>query len=350
MNELFRTLLDLPPQASSVAREIDVLHYVVIGTSVVGAVGVALATAWFLLRYRGGRLVDSTRGRLMKPPLAVEIGVVVALLALFLAFWVIGFRQFVTLRTPPANAMDVYVVAKQWMWEFAYPDGTASNGDLYVPVGRPVRLLMSSRDVIHSFYVPSFRVKQDVVAGRLTFTWFEATRPGTYDILCAEYCGPYHSAMRGRVVVLSAEDFEAWHQLQERQGGDARERLAQVGERIAAERGCLRCHTVDGTPHLGPSWAGLYRSEIPLVDGRTVIVDDAYLTESMMDPLAKVHRGFTPVMPSYQGLLSAGETAALVEYIRSLAERSPAAAQSPLAPGTGVALPLPTAGPEGTRP
>jgi cytochrome c oxidase subunit 2 len=214
-----------------------------------------------------------------------------------------------------------------------------------VPVGRPVKLVMTSRDVIHSFWVAEFRVKQDVVPGRMMLTWFEATRPGTYDILCAEYCGPYHSTMRGRVIALPPEDFDDWQRQQlESVPPDQRESLALQGERVAGERGCLRCHTVDGTPHLAPSWAGLYHSHIPLVDGRTVLVDDAYLTESMMDPLAKVRRGFTPIMPSYLGQLSASETAALVEYIRTLADRGVPERAAPLAPGTQLAVPLPTAG------
>jgi cytochrome c oxidase subunit II len=318
MNELFRRLLNLPPQASTMARDIDTLHYLVISTSVIGAIAVASATAWFLWRYRASRTAEGARSHTKHVPFSLELAVVGGLLGLFLLFWLVGYRQFVTLRTAPRGAMDVYVVAKQWMWSFAYSDGSASNGDLYVPVGRPVRLLMTSRDVIHSFWVPPFRVKQDVVPGRMTFTWFEARRPGTYDILCAEYCGAYHSRMRGRVIALAPDDYESWQDGQWRAPD-----LAASGERVAAERGCLRCHTVDGTAHLGPSWVGLYGSQIPLVDGRTALVDDAYLTESMMDPVAKVHRGFAPIMPSYLGLLSAGETAALVEYIHSLAARVP---------------------------
>ncbi len=347
MNELYRTLLNLPPQASTVARHIDYLHYVVITTSVLGAVGVAVATGWFLYRYRASRVPEGARSHIEHVPFSLELVVVGGLLGMFLLFWLVGYRQFVHLRTPPQGAMDVYVVAKQWMWAFAYPDGSASNRDLYVPVGRPVRLLMTSRDVIHSFWVPPFRVKQDVVPGRMTFTWFEARTPGTYDIMCAEYCGPHHSRMRGRVIVLAPDDYAAWQEGQwqaaQAEAGGAPANLAQLGERVAAERGCLRCHTVDGTPHLGPSWAGLYHAPIQLADGRTVLVDDAYLTESMMDPLAKVHRGYAPVMPSYLGLLSAAETAAIVEYIHSLAGVVPVRArQSPLAPGQNVNLTLPS--------
>jgi cytochrome c oxidase subunit 2 len=342
MNELLRRLLALPPQASTVARDLDTLHYVVISTALLGALGVAAATGYYLWRYRMGRVPAGARAQPKPVPFVIELGVIAGLLALFLGFWVVGYRQFVRMRTPPRGALDVYVVAKQWMWAFAYADGSASNGDLYVPVGRPVRVLMTSRDVIHSFWVPPFRVKQDVVPGRMTFAWFEANQAGVFPIYCAEYCGAYHSAMRGRVIALAPADYEAWQdgQSQPVAGAPPRASLAEEGARVAAEHGCLRCHTVDGTPHLGPTWAGLYGRRIPVIGG-SLIVDDAYLTESMMDPLARVHAGFPPIMPSYLGLLSAGETAALVEYIHSLAARDanpPPAERAPLAPG-GLTLP-----------
>jgi cytochrome c oxidase subunit 2 len=223
--------------------------------------------------------------------------------------------------------MDVYVVAKQWMWTFAYPDGNASEGDLYVPAGRPVRLLMTSRDVIHSFYVPAFRVKQDVLPGRTTSLWFEARHPGTYDIMSAEYCGTEHSYMRGRVVVLAEDAWAKWAEA--RPHGDD---LVTTGERVASERGCLRCHTVDGTPHLGPTWAGLYGSTVEMTDGSRIHADEAYLTESMMDPERHIHAGFDRIMPSYRGLLQAGEVAALVQYIRSLPAHPARTAPPPLRP------------------
>jgi cytochrome c oxidase subunit 2 len=318
MNELFRTLLLLPEQASTVAYEIDVLHYFVIGISMLGAVAVTVAVAVLLFMFRRRKGYTPPR-HARHIPIWVEATVIGGLLALFLVFWVVGFRQFVTLQTPPKNAIDVYVVGKQWMWTFAYPDGTATLADLYVPAGRPVRLIMTSRDVIHSFYVPQFRVKQDVVPGRSTFAWFEAKRPGIYQVLCTEYCGTEHSTMRGRVIALSDGDWARWAENRPGPGQD----LASSGARIAAERGCLRCHTVDGSPHLGPTWAGVYGSMIPLSDGQQVRADEAYLTESMMDPTRKLRAGYTAIMPSYLGLIEGGEVAALVEYIRSLPAKRP---------------------------
>jgi len=309
MNELLRQLLYLPPQASTVARGVDHFHMVVIITSVLGAVGVAAAVALFLIRYgrrreegRGG--MRAAGGRVAHVPFGLEIGVIGGLLALFVTFGVIGFRQFVHLRTPPPGAMEIYVVGKQWMWSYAYPDGSATNHDLYVPVGKPIKLLMTSRDVIHSFWVPAFRQKQDVVPGRMTTLWFEVAEPGTYEVLCAEYCGTQHSTMRGRVIALDAEAYARWSE-----GRAAPEQdLAAQGERRAAEVGCLRCHTVDGAPHIGPTFAGMFGSQVRLATGQRVVADAAYVTESMMDPEVKIHAGFLPVMPSYRGILQAGDT------------------------------------------
>jgi cytochrome c oxidase subunit 2 len=312
--ELMRRLLMLPPQASSVAPEFDLLHFAVIGSAIIGSIGVSIATAYFFFVYRER---PGQRRRYVRNREHVRFELVAAggTLALFLAFWVVGFRQYTQLRDPPPGAMRVYVVAKQWMWEFAYPNGMTAQEDLRVPVDQPIEVVLTSRDVLHSFYVPAFRLKQDVIPGRMVSMWFTATRPGRYDILCAEYCGNGHSRMRGSVIVMSEEDYARWA------SGTTSGDLAGAGLRIAAERGCLRCHTVDGTPHIGPTWYGLYGSQVPVEGGGTVRADDAYLTESMMDPTAKVHAGFVPIMPSYLGQLSGPEAAALVEYIRSLGRR-----------------------------
>jgi cytochrome c oxidase subunit 2 len=348
VNELLRKLLFLPEQRSSVAQHIDSLHYFVIGVTMAGSVAVALAVFYFLVRYREGAgaatrpPVDDRPGVIRRDvPLWLEGAVIAGLLGLFVTWWVLGFRQFVHVRTAPAESMEVYVTAKKWMWSFAYPGGDVSNAVLYVPVGRPVKLVMTSRDVIHSFFVPEFRLKQDVVPGRMTTMWFEATEPGIYHILCAEYCGTSHSTMRGRVIALPQTEYRAHldalpvpanpaiHATASGLGEESFT-LAELGEHVATRYGCLRCHTVDGAPHIGPTWARAYGSEVALADGTTVIADEAYLTESMMDPLVKLHRGYEPVMPSYQGLLTAADTGALVEYIRSLRSVAPAARIAPM--------------------
>jgi cytochrome c oxidase subunit 2 len=229
---------------------------------------------------------------------------------------------------PPKDATTIVVTAKQWMWKFTYPNGRDANDVLTVPVNRPIRLLMTSRDVIHSFYVPQFRIKHDVLPGQYVTTWFEATKTGEFDIFCAEYCGVNHSRMLGRVVVLSEADYESWLRSEDAapQGSD----LAQRGVAVMTRRACVACHTLDGQPHVGPSFARLYGRVVHLDGGRTTVADDAYLTRSMMEPNADVVAGFKPVMPSYVGVLTPGEVGALVELIRSLRD-------APLAPS--VALP-----------
>jgi cytochrome c oxidase subunit 2 len=236
--------------------------------------------------------------------------------------------------------MDVYVQGKQWMWKFAYPGGPNSLDVLRVPEGRPVRLLLTSRDVIHSFFVPALRVKMDVLPGRYTQAWFTATKPGRYEIFCTEYCGLSHSGMLAELVVMPAGEFDAWIAEQRRgltvaQDGTpvAAERVAAIasvveqGRRVAAEQGCLKCHSVDGTRHIGPTWTNLYLREERLADGKMVRADEAYLTKSMMDPAADVVQGFQNVMPTYQGRLSPPEVAAVVEYIKSL--QTPAVGSGP---------------------
>jgi cytochrome c oxidase subunit 2 len=350
MNELYRALLFLPPQRSTFAADVDALHYVVITATMLGATAVTIVGGWFLIRYRRGRPGGRARGQ-SRPPVWMEATVVVVLLGMFVAFWLVGARQYDRMRVAPEGAMEVWVTAKQWMWTFTHADGSHSIATLYVPAHRPVKLVMTSRDMIHSFYVPEFRIKQDVIPGRYTTVWFEANAPGTYPILCAEYCGAGHSVMRGDVVALEPADYERWLAGPKPGGtrvapqpyvapatvGDVAAQpldLARQGERVAAEQGCLRCHTVDGTPFVGPTWAGLYRSTVPLADGSSVVADDAYLTESMMDPLARVVAGYQPVMPTYLGRLRPAEVAAIVELIRSLAD-------APAEGGTDTGAPPP---------
>lgn len=332
MMELLRAILFLPPGASTMADEIDKLHFVVIGTTMLGATGIFAAVIWFTLKYR--RRSDQEYTEKVRAPVWFEVLVIGGLLSLFLAFWVVGMRQYGRMHKAPEDALTVYVTAKQWMWKFSHPQGRSSVGYLVVPAGEPVRLLITSRDVIHSFYVPAFRIKQDAVPGRWTSIWFEADRRGSYPLFCAEYCGQAHSRMWGSVVVLEPRDYRSWldgampDRVREAQAnarvhggryGDRGEStLIEQGEQAAARYGCLGCHTVTGQRHIGPSWRGIFGTYEELENGERVFVDEEYLTESMMQPEAKVVAGFDPVMPSFMGVLPQPEVAALVEYIKAL--------------------------------
>jgi cytochrome c oxidase subunit II len=324
VKDFLHWILFLPPQGSTVARQIDWLHYFVILVTTGGAILVTLVGGYFLIRYRRSTQREPPRVEAATVPAPwFEYGVIVGLFVLFVGWWWIGTRQYSEMRVAPEGATEVYVTAKQWMWKFGYPDGTGSLATLYVPANTPVKLVMTSRDVIHSFYVPDFRIKQDVVPGRYTTAWFEAVAPGSYQILCTEYCGTDHSRMRGEVIALEPADYARWLAgAAPRREGEAAtategDLLAQ-GRLAAARHGCLRCHSIDGTPHLGPTWAGMYGSVAPLERGESITVDDAYITESMMDPQARLHRGYQPIMPSYLGLIQPAETAGIIEYIRSL--------------------------------
>jgi cytochrome c oxidase subunit 2 len=234
-------------------------------------------------------------------------------------------------------------MGKQWMWKFAYPGGPSGIEALHVPAGRPVRLLITSRDVIHSFFVPAFRMKQDAIPGRYTEQWFEAIEPGRYPIQCAELCGMGHSFMLGEVIVHPAAEFDDWMTAQREGLGDRRDMsrspsvppvadLVEEGRRVATDAGCLKCHSVDGTPHIGPTWLGMYRRPEKMSDGSTLVADEAYLTKSMMDPMAQLVAGYAPIMPTYQGRLAPAEIGALLEYIKSLRppEGVPAESKGPV--------------------
>ncbi|QRN99208.1 cytochrome c oxidase subunit II [Archangium violaceum] len=344
MNELLNNILFLPEQASTFAERVDNLHYFVVGVTMLMSFAVGTAAVFFFFRYRRRSPTQTTE--YVVPSVKTEFLFVSLPLLFFLTWFVIGFRDFVFVSTPPKDAMDVYVMGKQWMWKFSYPEGPNGVNVLHVPANRPVRLLITSRDVIHSFFVPSFRIKMDAVPGRYTQTWFEATKPGTYQILCTEYCGLSHSKMLGEVVVLAPEEWDAWVKeqrkgsLQNRQDALADlslvpqpARMAEQGQKVAAEVGCFKCHTVNGEPHIGPTFLGLYGKQETLQDGMSLRVDEAYITQSMMDPGAHLTSGFPNVMPTFQGKLTGPQTAAIVEYIKTLRTpdiRTGASSQGPV--------------------
>jgi len=338
MNELMRRMLWLPEQASEYARRVDGLHFFVISTTMIAAFGVFATAIWFFVRYR--RRSDSDVTPVVHPRAIHEALFIGVPLALFLLWFAIGFPQYVSLTLPPPDAQDVFVQGKKWMWKFAYAGGPNSVDTLRVPADRPVRLLITSRDVIHSFYVPALRIKMDALPGRYTQTWFTADRPGRYEIFCAEYCGLGHSSMLGELVVMPQAEFDDWVAEQRRNvlaaaqdGGAAvqpvlgRAGVVDEGRRVAAEQGCLKCHSVDGSRHLGPTWTDLYLRQSKLKGGKTVVADEGYLTKSMMDPAADIVDGYQNVMPTYQGRMSPPEVAAIVEYIKSL--RTPAVRSGP---------------------
>ncbi len=301
-----------PEQASTIAPQVDALLFFLIGLSLFFSLLIAGLIVVFMVRYRrrpGGDHVPDIHGSLALEGLWTAIPFV---LAMTVFFW--GASIFATMQRPPDNALEVHVVGKQWMWKLQHMEGRREINELHVPVGRAVKLLMTSEDVIHSFYVPEFRVKQDAVPGRYSSIWFEATKPGTYHLFCAEYCGTLHSGMIGRIVAMEPAAFEAW--LGGRQAG-ANVPIEVDGEGIFRAQGCGTCHRADGSGQ-GPALQGVFGKTVTLASGQTLVADEGYLRESILDPNAQIVAGYTSVMPTFQGLLSEEDVMRLIAYVKSL--------------------------------
>ena len=279
-----------------------------------GAVALVLfvLVAFFAVRYRRGRQVDRTPPRELR---GIEIAWTVAPLLVFLGVFAWAARDFVTLADPPAGALPVTVVAKQWMWKLQQRNGRREINELHVPQGEPVVLTMTSEDAIHSFFVPAFRLKQDVLPGRYTRLWFTATQVGEFPLFCSEYCGSEHSQMTGRVVVMTPADYGRWLA-----SGPAQPSMAQYGFALFRQLGCSGCHDARSTIH-APLLDGVYGRTVHLQDGRSVVADANYLRDSILVPAKDVVAGFEPVMPSYAGQVSEDDLQALVAYLQSTSGR-----------------------------
>ncbi len=305
----------LPEAASTMAPKIDSLFTFVNVVSGILLVGVVTAMLWFMYRYR--RQDPAERPSPVKESKLLEISwiVIPTILVLLVFNW--GFKSFVAQKTIPDNAYEIRVQARSWGWSFEYPNGVTTD-TLYVPADEPVKTTMSSQDVIHSFYVPAFRVKQDVLPNRYTSVWFEATKEGTYDLFCTEYCGRNHSEMDAEVKVVSRARFDEWL---ESAGTPDDIPLPELGEKLYTQQGCQGCHSLDGSDMVGPTWKGLYgKTDHQMADGSTVTADANYLRESILQSGAKVVEGYQNVMPSYASL-SEREVTGLVEFIKEQSEK-----------------------------
>jgi cytochrome c oxidase subunit II len=302
------------PEASQNALQVDIAFYTVFAIAGVIFIILFVLLAVFSVRYRRG--TRTKRGPL--PPLLrreVEIGWTTAttFLAIFIFWWFVGGSHL-----PPraaANQLEIHVVAKQWMWKTEHPDGAREIDALHLPVNTPVRLVMTSEDVIHSFFVPAFRLKQDVLPARSEELAFTPTKTGDFHLLCAEFCGTQHSHMTGDIVVMSQPDYAGW--LKRQPHGDS---LVREGETLFAKFGCGACHAPASQVH-APKLAGLYRSPVQLADGRRVTADDAYLRNAILHPRDRVVAGYAAIMPDYAGVAGPAEIEALIAYLKSLPNR-----------------------------
>lgn len=308
----------IPEVASNLASKVDGLLILITLLSLVFFILITVVLVYFAIKYRRKREDEETPYITGNEPLEIIWTVIPSILLIIL--FIYGYVVFKDMRTPPGDALEVTVQGKQWLWTFDYYNGKKTINELYVQHNRPVRLVMEAPDVLHSFFVPAFRVKQDLVPGRYTQLWFTPTKIGTFDIFCAEYCGTGHSAMLGKVIVLSPEAYEIWEKGVKADEGAGVASLppAELGEKIYKEKGCNACHSVDGSVLVGPSFKGIFGHAAVMQDGSSVNVDENYIKQSIIEPQAHVVKGFQPVMPSFKGILSDEEVTALVAYIKTL--------------------------------
>jgi cytochrome c oxidase subunit 2 len=303
-----------PERASALAGQVDGLYFFLVAVSAFFTILIFVTIFVFAIKYRHENNPHPTQ---IEGSLPLELTWTLIPLGICMIFFAWGSLIYFQEGRAPRGAMEIYGVGKQWMWKFEHATGQREINQLHVPLGRDVKMIMSSQDAIHSFYVPAFRIKQDVLPGRYTTTWFHPTREGTYHLFCAEYCGTSHSAMIGEVVVMDPSAYQAWLTANATTGS-----LAASGQQMFTQMGCATCHRSD-TQGRGPNLAGLFGKQVALDDGQTVLADENYIRESILNPANQVVAGFKPIMPTYQGQVSEENLAALVSYIKSLAQPQP---------------------------
>jgi cytochrome c oxidase subunit II len=299
-----------PESASTMAPRVDALYLFLVALSTFFAVLIAGLIVFYAIRYH--RHDPNAVGAAIHGGLVLEATWTVVPFLITMVIFVWGASVYFAIARPPDETLNIYVVGKQWMWKFQHMDGQREINELHVPVGRAVKLIATSEDVIHDVFVPAFRVKADVIPGRYTNIWFQATKPGRYHLFCAEYCGTRHSGMIGEVVVMDPNEYQTWLS-----GGAPEGSLASTGAKLFADLACNTCHRPDAQGR-GPVLDGLFGKPVELVGGGTVVADEAYVRESILMPAAKVAGGFQPIMPTFQGLVTEEQLLALIEYVKSL--------------------------------
>jgi cytochrome c oxidase subunit 2 len=299
-----------PASASTMAPRVDALYFFLVGVTVFFSLLIAGLIVYYAVKYH--RRAPDAVGERIHGSLWLEVtwSVVPFLITMVIFVW--GASVYFAIASPPAETLNIYVVGKQWMWKFQHLDGQREINELHVPVGRNVKLITTSEDVIHDLFVPAFRVKADVIPGRYVNIWFNATKPGRYHLFCAEYCGTRHSGMIGEVVVMEETEYQDWLS-----GGGQEGSLAAAGEKLFSDLACNTCHRPDSAGR-GPVLTGLFGQTVTTQAGDAVIVDEAYVRESILNPSAKVTAGYQPIMPTFQGLVSEEGLLELIEYVKSL--------------------------------
>jgi cytochrome c oxidase subunit 2 len=322
---MFTNFPFFPQQASVQAGQVDAVYFFMVAVSGFFSVLIAALVVIFAVKYR--RRHDNQIGKQIHGGLALELLWMIIPFGITMVMFSWGAKVFFDLYRPPVGAMEIFVVGKQWMWKVQHMDGQREINELHVPVGRTVKLIMGSEDVIHSFYIPAFRVKADVIPGRSNALWFEATKPGTYHLFCAEYCGTKHSGMIGSVTAMEPADFQAWLS-----AGRAEDSPVAAGQKLFQDLACSTCHRADSQVR-GPVLTNLFGRTVALQGGGSAVADDAYIRESIVNPQARVVAGYQPTMPTFQGLVTEEQLLQLVAYLHSL--------NQPGAPGSEAPAPSP---------
>jgi cytochrome c oxidase subunit II len=311
---MFTNFPFFPQAASEQAGQIDALYFFLVAVTAFFTVLVAVLVIAFAVKFH--RKHDDEVGEAIHGSLALELLWTIIPLGITMVMFVWGAQVFFHMTRPPKGAMEIYVVGKQWMWKAQHMDGAREINELHVPIGQPVKLIMGSEDVIHSFFIPEFRVKADVIPGRLNTMWFTATKPGRYHLFCTQYCGTKHSAMIGWVTAMEPAEYQAWLGGGATTGGT----MAESGAKLFNDLVCSTCHLENGTGR-GPVLKGVYGKPVTLQTGQIVTVDDAYVRESILNPQAKIVAGFQPTMPTFQGLVTEEQLLQLIAYVKSLGDQ-----------------------------
>ena len=304
----------LPAGQSTIAGEVDALFNFILYASIVLFLVVIILSAYFVFRYRRRAVPGVTYGKDHNVKLEIAWTVIPTILIIIVFVW--GFRTYLKMNIVPKDALEIKVTGQKWFWSFDYPEGVNTVNEIVVPVDKPIKLLMSSKDVIHSFFVPNFRIKMDVLPNRYSVTWFEATETGKYNLFCTEFCGTGHSEMIGNVKVVTEREYADW--LESSAVPEEGVAPAEYGARLYQSKACVTCHSIDGSVGTGPSFKGRFGTQQLMQDGSQIMLDENYLRESILNPNAKTVAGYAPVMPTYQGILKDREIDALIAFIKSL--------------------------------
>ncbi|MDE3056585.1 MAG: cytochrome c oxidase subunit II [Bacteroidota bacterium] len=306
-----------PTEASTTASRVDLLFFALMGIIVFFTALIFVGVIFFSIRYRQGS--RASRKGATSENLKLELVWTIIPLCITMGIFAWASKLYFDMHVPPRDAMDIYVVGKQWMWYIQHPEGNREIDELHVPLGKPVRLILTSQDVIHDFFIPAFRVKQDVIPGRYTTEWFEATKVGEYHLFCAQYCGTGHAQMVGKVIVMQPWEYEQWLSGKSSTGAT----MSSSGEQLFTQFGCVTCHKSDNTGR-GPSLIGLFGQKVKLQTGQTVVADMDYIRESILDPTAKVVATYQPVMPTFKNQIDQAQLMQLIEYVKSLGKQQTA--------------------------